>query len=223
MRKNAKTEAKNFFFGCLYASVFLEAVNILADWYTYASPDHAWPWIVGTGLVAFGRYCNHYLGRKRSITLGQSEGKRKVLINGFPAFLSSVPLIARLGPDLEPHKPEDARIIKYREPRQIEYFWDVPLPNREVDIRVYESRLLVLCEVAYRRQRSDLLPEHRYPFSRNFFTKQLRPRYPMPLYAACLTILADCDLLDGRSQGASGGLRYRPTRTVALAKHRFTY
>lgn len=222
MQKNAKTEAKDFFFGCLYASVSLETVNILADWYIDASPDHAWPWVVGTGLVAFGRYCNHYLSRRRSITLGQSEGRRKVLINGRPTFLSSVPLITRLGTDPEP-RPEDARIIKYREPRQIEYFWDVPLPGRETDVRVYESRLLVLCEVAHRRQRSDLLPDHRFPLSRNHFTKLLRPRYPVPLYSACLTILTVCDLLDGRSQGASGRLRYRPASTVELAKDRFTY
>jgi hypothetical protein len=215
-RRSIKNELKDFAFGAMYASISLETINIMADWYTDASPDHAWPFVIGTGLVAFGRYCNYHLQKTPTISFGQTESRRRVLISGKPAFLSAVPLIGRLQ-----STPRETQVIKYRPLAKIERFWDVTLTNREAVIRVYEPRLLNLCETAYRRERSGIASNERYPFSRNYFTKQHRPRFPLPLYAACLTILNVCDLLDGRSRGASGRLRYRPVPTVELVKDRF--
>lgn len=216
-QRNIKNELKGFVLDSLYLSVALEIATMAASpLFGIDEPDYLWPVRAGVGLIAFGRFYNYHLQKKPSVTFGQTQARRRVLINGKETLLSSVPLNWWGN-----GKREEPRVIKYREPKRFEHHWDVALPSREATIRVYEPRLLNLCETAYRRERSGIPANERHPLSRNYFTRQHRPRFPLPLYSACLLVLDVCDLLDGRSQGASGRLRFRPRSSVELAKERF--
>lgn len=111
------------------------------------------------------------------------------------------------------------RAIKYRpEPRESFIFFADGMPSM-----ITEERLFEFCRIAWRRQQHVLygnLKSNRI-FSRNFFTRQSRPKFTLPEYLSCMYILARTNLILNRWQGKGGQLRFPPYATVMEAKLRW--
>lgn len=113
-----------------------------------------------------------------------------------------------------------ARTIKYKEPKaEPEFvFWE-----KGMDSLITEVRLRNFCQVAWRRQQMagyGNLASNQI-FSRNYFTRQARPRWPLPDYRSVLHILMSRQLIVNRWQGRGGELQYPPGISTEEARRRW--
>lgn len=115
---------------------------------------------------------------------------------------------------------EHGRTMRYKEPkREAEFiFWE-----KGMDSLITEVRLRGFCQVAWRRQQSagyGNLASNQV-FSRTYFTRQARPRWPLPDYRSIIHILVSRQLIVNRWQGRGGELQYPPGITTSEAKGRW--
>jgi hypothetical protein len=111
----------------------------------------------------------------------------------------------------------EAKKIGYREPNRQEFVFSEEGMLGEIT----ESRLHTFCQIAWRRQQQVYygnLASNRI-FSREYFTKEARPRYPLPTYKSCIHILLSRALMTNRYKG--GELIYPAGITVDEAKRRW--
>lgn len=110
--------------------------------------------------------------------------------------------------------------MKYKEPEpEPEFiFWE-----KGMESLITEVRLLNFCRVAWRRQQrvafGDLASNQ--VFSRQYFTRDCRPRYPKPDYRSIIHILVSRQLIVNRWQGRGGELQYPPHISVSEARERW--
>lgn len=112
------------------------------------------------------------------------------------------------------------KTIRYKEPKaEPEFvFWE-----KGMDSLITEIRLRGFCQIAWRRQQSagyGNLASNQI-FSRAYFTRQARPRWPLPDYRSIIHILVSRQLIVNRWQGRGGELQYPPGITVGEAKDRW--
>jgi hypothetical protein len=111
------------------------------------------------------------------------------------------------------------RKMKYKPdpPKEFE-FWE-----QGMESIITEGRLFDFCKIAWRRQQNvdyGSLGANKI-FSRDYFTDQARPRFPLPDYKSVMWILMSRHLIINRWGGKSGRLRYPPYSTVEEAKTRW--
>jgi hypothetical protein len=110
--------------------------------------------------------------------------------------------------------------IRYpREPNRVEFVFYEPGMRSQIS----ESRLYDFCKIAWRRQQQvhfGGLASNRV-MSREYFTKEARPRFPMPAYQSCIYILDTRRLIINRYKG--GELFYTPGITVEEAMKRWIH
>jgi hypothetical protein len=172
----------------------------------------AWPWLVGFGVPSlaggWGLAIRLYQltapddGRTvrggRAIPLhanGRDEGN---------IFMSSVKSI------FGTHEVARTRpIIPTRD------FWE-----RGMESAIPEDMFFLFCKTAWRRQRNAEIGNApmNVIFSRNYFTKEARPRYTKSDYESILWILSTRNLIYDRVQGKGGRLRYPPCTTLEQAR-----
>lgn len=99
---------------------------------------------------------------------------------------------------------QPTRTIPYREPSRTEFvFYEEGMRSQ-----IIESRLYAFCKTAYRRQQHVLygsLAANKV-FSRDYFTKQARPRFPIPDYQSCIHILDSRGLVINRYKGGGASV-----------------
>lgn len=112
------------------------------------------------------------------------------------------------------------RVIKYKEPKpEPEFiFWE-----QGMESLITEVRLLNFCRLAWRRQQQvsfgDLASNQ--IFSREYFTRTCRPRWPKPDYRSIIHILVSRQLIVNRWQGRGGELQYPPGISAEEARRRW--
>ncbi|MBE7553650.1 MAG: hypothetical protein HS126_21490 [Anaerolineales bacterium] len=112
-----------------------------------------------------------------------------------------------------------AKTIKYRPERRQEFiFWE-----QGMDSMITEFKLFRFCKVAWRRQQQVLYRDlsANQIFSREWYTQEARPRWPLPEYRSVMHILESRYLVINRWSGKGGELLYPPYSTVEEAKLRW--
>lgn len=216
-RKKIKNEFRDYVQASIYGTLALDIAFAFSNYYFDTDLDLLLPpTLAFGGLAAIRTLEGIWPTGGVSISSGHRSQGMTIHKNGQPIFAS----IQRwVGFRPEEKEPVQSRTIRYKEPpTRGEFFWDVSLPNRNLPVRIYESRLFGLVRTAERRQRFG----ERAPFSRTYFTQVYRPRLRPVQYNACMTILGFCGLVESRGQGASGELLYPPYSTIELAKEWFS-
>lgn len=206
-KKKISTKIEDFFRDCMLLGITLESANIMAGWYFGTHLDHAWPWVIGPGLVA---------GRR---LLGNKPSK---------AIATMALLVPTPGSD-----PDiDSYILKYRDrtEKEREYIFR----GRGLPIQIPESKLSRFVKLAWRRQMNaihgsqvqimwDGNPQARMKrltsnqvLSARYYLKVTEPRFTEAEYLACIRILVLSNCLDNRKQGRAGLLMYEPGRCMEL-------
>lgn len=215
-RKTIKNEARDFIQTVVFGTFAVEAGFFISNHWLETDMSYLLPPALAFGGIAAIKLLDGLSpSAKPSVSFGFKTDGAPMTINGRSTFAS---VVRWAGHKPREGEPTISRTIKYKEEKRGEYFWDVILPNRDLPIRIYESRLFDLVRAAERRQRFG----ERAPFSRNHFTSVHRPRFRPIQYSACMIILENCGLVEGRGQGASGELCYPPYSTIELAKEWFS-
>lgn len=214
-RKTIKNEARDYFQAAVYSTIAMEIGFVACNYYFDAGWDLLLPPSVAFGGMATLRALDGVWTKSPvSISSGYKRQGMALKINDRKTFSSVLDLIGFRLKD----KPPGQRTMKYKEPERGEFFWEVSLSNRDLPIRIYESRLFGLVKTANRRQRLG----ERAPFSREYFTRLYTPRFRFVQYQACMELLKSCGLVEDREQGASGRLIYPPYATIEFAKESFS-
>lgn len=115
---------------------------------------------------------------------------------------------------------EATRTIKYKEqkPEPEFIFWE-----NGMESLITEVRLLNFCRLAWRRQQQVSFGNlaSNQIFSREYFTRICRPRWPKPDYRSVIHILVSRQLIVNRWQGRGGELQYPAHISVEEAKKRW--
>ncbi|MBE7474267.1 MAG: hypothetical protein HS114_34490 [Anaerolineales bacterium] len=184
-------------------------------------PDYLLPILAGFGIPAipFG----FYLGARVVYLARPPARARPAYPSGGSSLFENLAVWIMPQPKAPPGgwifggKP--ARVIKYKPEAKIEFvFWEEGMVSM-----ITEGRLLEFCRVTWRRQQQvrygDLSANQ--IFSRLYFTRDARPRWPLPDYTSVMHILLSRRLIINRWQGKGGEMRYPPYSTVEEAKKRW--
>lgn len=223
MQTNLTQIAKAYFGSAAFFAVAGEGFMFIADTYRLtARPDYLLPAVLSFSIPAlpFGYYL---AGRVAQLARPPQKAGPRYPQPTSNVFASGVAwVVGQLKPmpnqtwGLE-DTSQSTRAIPYREPSRTEFvFYEQGMRSQ-----IIESRLYAFCKTAYRRQQHVLygsLAANRV-FSRDYFTKQARPRFPIPDYQSCIHILDSRGLIVNRYKG--GELMYTPGITVEVARRRW--
>lgn len=216
-RKKISTEIRDFFIDSMALSIGLEAANILAGWYYGVETDHAWPWVVGPGYVAFRRF------------LGNSPTKAVTALGSVvPSFvggeMDSRSYTLKYRDKLEEDEPEfifrgkglPVAIPESKFARFVRLAW-----RRQMNA-VHGSQVQIMWDGdEWRGQRAMRRLTSNQVLTARYFLEVTEPRFVEPEYLACIRILVLCNLIDRRGQGRAGLLMYEPDKTMSLAISRW--
>lgn len=230
MQTNLTQIAKAYFGSAAFFAIAGEGAMFIAETYRYtARPDYLLPAVVAFSLPAlpFGYYL---AGRVAQLARPpQKVGPRYPQATSSVFASAATWIVASTGHFTGQIKPmpnqtwglqdtsQATRDIPYKEPTRTEFVFYEPGMRSQI----IESRLYAFCKTAYRRQQHVLyggLAANRV-FSRDYFTKQARPRFPIPDYQSCIHILDSRGLIVNRYKG--GELVYTPGITVETARRRW--
>lgn len=208
--------AKAYLGSATFFTIAGEGVMFIADRYGFVTEaDYLLPAIGAFSIPALP-FGIHLAARVAQLTRPPQKGPRFAPAGVF-GWVVKPPKAIIHSWGLEDTEQPTKTVTIGREPSRVEFvFYEDGMRSQ-----ISESRLYQFCKIAWRRQQAvhfGSLASNRV-LSREHFTKEARPRFPMPDYQSCVHILDSRALIINRYKG--GELFYPPGITVEEAINRW--
>jgi hypothetical protein len=223
VKTNLPEITKAYLGAATFFTIASEGLMLAASKYQlFHRPDYLLPVIVGFGLPAlpFGFYLAArvaYLARPPGRVRPMYPNQGGNFFSSLASFIAPQPKAPPGGFTFGDGPP--AKILKYKPKADPEFiFWE-----QGMDSMITEIRLLGFCKIAWRRQQNVLYGKlnSNQVFSREYFTREARPRFPLPDYHSIMHILMSRSLILNRWRGKGGQLHFPAYSTVEEAKARW--
>lgn len=210
--------AKAYLGSATFFTIAGEGAMLIADRYGLVHrADYLLP-VIGAFSIPALPFGIHLAARVVQLTRPPTKGPRFAPQGAFGWVVKSPKAIIHSW-GLEDTEQPTKTIAIGREPSRVEFVFFEPGMRSQIS----ESRLYQFCKIAWRRQQQvhfGSLASNRV-MSREYFTKDARPRFPMPDYQSVVYILDSRSLIINRHKG--GELFYPPGITVEEAIKRWSH